>query len=523
MPRSHICFAAPTALAAVLVTACGHSSKVGKAPPQAAIDVERYREQVEAQVQPLLDAELVSGLVIGLYEVGKTEVYGFGKGPSQAAPDGNTLFELGPITTVYTSLLLADAVQRREVTLDTPVAELLPLGVTMPIRDKVAITLKHLAMHVAGLPAHPPSIVARGVAPDPFAGYGENELYGDLLRTDLIAAPGMQLNYSPYGAGLLGFVLGRKLGAGYAKALETRVLRPLGLTDTFASEPAARAARRAPGTTDDLARAVPWTFDALAGAGAVVSSARDQLRLIDAELDAVDGSTQPLRRAMKLTQEPQLDRSGENVSLGWLIDSAGRYWRNGGTGGYHAFVGFDPRTRRGIVLLASTATSTIERLAEPMYKVFEGAPPAPAKLPGATELAAFAGSYDLGGTTLQVIAEGKRLYLSGPGEPRHRLAPIGEREFWLEALQSIAVFENEGDKVARIVFGIGDRRVVVPRIEGKPETKPDAQPEAKPGAKPDPTTGAKPDLKPGTKPDAKPGAKPDAKPGAKPDAKPGPK
>jgi CubicO group peptidase (beta-lactamase class C family) len=468
MPRSHISFVAPTALAAV-VTACGHSPKVGKAPPpQAAIDVERFREPVEAQVQPLLDAELVSGLVIGLYDVGKTEVYGFGKGPGKAAPDGNTLFELGPITTVYTSLLLADAVQRREVALDTPISDLLPLGVTMPIRDKIAVTLKDLAMHVSGLPPHPPSIVARGVAPDPFAGYGENELYSDLLRTELIAAPGTQIIYSPYGAGLLGFVLGRKIGPGYAKALEARVLRPLGLTDTFASVPAALAARRAPGTTDDLASAVPWTFDALAGAGAVVSSARDQLRLLDAELDAVDGSTQPLRRAMKLTQEPQVDRPGDNVSLGWLIDSAGRYWRNGGTGGYHAFVGFDPKTKRGVVLLASTATSVIERLAEPMYKVLEGAPPPPPRLPDAAELATFAGNYDLGGTTLQVIAEGKRLYLSGPGEPRHRLAPIIEREFWLESLQSLAVFEKEGDKVARIVFGSADRRVVAPRIDAKP-------------------------------------------------------
>ena len=487
MPRSHISFVAPTALAAVVATACGHSPKVGKAPPpQAAIDVERFREPVEAQVQPLLDAELVSGLVIGLYDVGKTEVYGFGKGPGKGPPDGNTLFELGPITTVYTSLLLADAVQRREVELDTPVSELLPLGVTMPIRDKVVVTLKHLAMHVSGLPAHPPSIVARGVAPDPFAGYGENDLYSDLLRTELIAAPGTQLNYSPYGAGLLGFVLGRKLGAGYPKALETRVLRPLGLTDTFASVPAALAARRAPGTTNDLAAAVPWTFDALAGAGAVVSSARDLLRLIDAELDAADGSTQPLRRAMKLTQEPQIDRPGDNVSLGWLIDSTGRYWRNGGTGGYHAFVGFDAKTKRGVVLLASTATSVIERLADPLYKLLEGAPPPPTRLPGAAELAAFAGNYDLGGTTLQVIAEGKRLYLSGPGEPRHRLAPIIEREFWLESLQSLAVFETEGDKVARIVFGIADRRVVAPRIEGKPEARPDAKPGAKPDAKPGP-------------------------------------
>src|SRR5262249_10207257 len=148
-------------------------------------------------------------------------------------------------------------------------------------------------------------------APDPFAGYGENELYNDLLRTELIVTPGTQINYSPYGIGLLGFVLGRKIGVGYAKALETRVLRPLGFADTFASVPAALSARRAPATTEDLASTVPWTFDALAGAGALVSSARDQLRLIDAELDAVDGSTQPLRRAMKLTQEPQLDRTGD--------------------------------------------------------------------------------------------------------------------------------------------------------------------------------------------------------------------
>jgi hypothetical protein len=158
-----------------------------------------------------------------------------------------------------------------------------------------------------------------------------------------------------------------------------------------------------------------------------------------------------------------------------------------------------------------------------MYKVLEGAPPPPAKLPGAAELAGFTGSYDLGGTTLQVIAEGKRLYLSGPGEPRHRLAPIGEREFWLEALQSIAVFENEGDKVARIVFGVGDRRVVVPRVDGKPETKPDAQPETKPGVKPDARPGAKPDPTTGAKPGAKPEAKPEAKPDAKPGTKPGPK
>jgi CubicO group peptidase (beta-lactamase class C family) len=445
------------------LAACGHASRPAK-PPPIAIETERFHDQVEAQVQPFLDAELVSGLVVGLYDVGKTEVYGFGAGP-KGAPDASTLFELGPVTNIYTSLLLADAVQRREVDLDTPLSELVPLGVTVPTRDKGVITLKHLVLHSSGLPRQPPSLTARGAGPDPYAGYDENALYGDLIHTDLEAPPGTQMSYSTFGAGVLGFTLGRKMGGGYAKALDDRVLRPLGLKDTFVVVPAAAAARRAAGTTDDLQKAPPWRFDALAGAGGVVSSVGDLLKLVDAELDAAAGGSQVLRRAMKLTQEPQLDRAGPNVGLGWLIDATGRCWHNGGTGGYHAFVGFDPKTKRGVVILASTATALIDRLAEAMYTVLDGSPSPPVKLAAAADLPAFAGHYDLSGTTLEVIAEGKRLYLAGPGEPRHRLSPISDHEFWLEALQSVASFERDGDKVARVVFGIGDHRIVAPRAK----------------------------------------------------------
>lgn len=454
-------------LGAGLAASCGGARRSAAASPPIAIDVERFREPVEAQVQPFLDAELVTGLVVGLYDAGKTEIYGFGRGPGGRPPDGTTLFELGPITNVYTALVLADAVQRREVEFDTPIAALLPPGVTVPIRDKIAITLRQLALHSSGLPRQPPSVTARGAAPDPYAGYGESALFNDLIHTDLEATPGTQISYSPYGAGLLGFALGRKLGGGYAKVLADRVLRPLGLEDSFVGVPAALAARRAAGTTEDLTAAPPWTYDALAGAGAVVSTARDQLRLVDAEVGAATGSTAVLRRAMRLTQEPALARTGPNEGLGWLIDGAGRYWHNGGTGGFHAFVGFDPKSRRGVVLLAATATSLIDRLADPMYKVLEGAAPPPAKLAGAAELAAFAGSYDLGGTPLQVVVEGKRLYLAVPGEPRHRMAPLSDHEFWIEALQSLTAFENDGDKVSRVVFGIGDRRIAAPRVQAK--------------------------------------------------------
>jgi CubicO group peptidase (beta-lactamase class C family) len=449
------------------VAACSHPSPAVVPSPGIRSDAGAHREQVAAQVKPFLDAELVSGLVVGLYDAGKVEIYGFGSGPNHAAPDGTTLFEIGPITKIYTSLILADAVQRRELELDTPIAELLPPGVTVPIRDKVAITLKHLALHSSGLPHLPPSLVGRTADPDPYAAFSEDALYHDLIGTELEATPGTRVSYSNYGAGLLGFALGRKLGGGYAKVLADRVLRPLELKDTFVTVPAGQGARRAVGTTDDLAKAAPWTFAALAGAAALVSTARDQLRLLELELDAADGGSLVLRRAMKLTQEPQLDRTGDNEGLGWMIDSAGRYWHNGGTGGFHAFIGFDPKTKRGVVLLASTATSLIDRLSEAMYKILENAPPPATKFPTAAELAPFAGSYEFAGTKLQVVAEGKRLYLEAPGEPRRRMSPISDHEFWIEVLQSIAVFERDADKVARVVFGIGGRTLTAPRVDPK--------------------------------------------------------
>jgi len=447
----------------IALVACSSPAAPPARPVLPAADVDPdgpHRAAVAAQIQPFLDAEVLSGVVIGLYDAGKREIYGFGAGPGGKPPTGATLFEIGSVTKVFTGLLLADAVQRREVTLDAPIADLLPPGITVPTKDKAAITLKHLMLHSSGLPRLPPSLNAP--KPDPYAGYGEEQLYQDLLATELETPPGTKIVYSNYGAGLLGFALGRKIGGGYAAALQDRVLAPLGLRDTYLGFPP--GAPRAEGTNEDLQPMVPWTFDALAGAGALVSNARDQLALIDAELDAVAGSKLPLRGPMRLTQEAQLDEVGANAGLGWVIDREGRYWHNGGTGGFHAFVGFDPKSRRGIVILAATSTSLVDHLANSLYKILDGEPPTPVTFPTAEQLTPLAGSYDFSGTKLSISAVGRRLYIEGPGEPRHRLLPLSATEFFLEPLQAVVVFQKDGDQVARIVFAIGDHTLTAARV-----------------------------------------------------------
>lgn len=410
----------------------------------------------------MIDAELATAIVIGIYDAGRFEIYGFGKGPGGAPPTGRTIFELGAVTKVYTALMLADAVQRREVALETAAGELLPPGVTAPVRDKQVITLHHLVNHSSGLPPLPPSVLARPNVADPLAGYDENRLYADLVQTQLVALPGERIVLSEYGAGLLGHVLGRKAGTTYAAAFDARIAKPLGLADTSFAPPA--TGKRAQGTNQDLAPVKSWSWGVLEGAGGLHSSVRDQLTMIEAQLDAASGSKQPLRPAMRFTQESQLQGDGANIGLGWQIDRDGRHWHNGTTNGFHAFISLDIKDRRGIVILAATATPIVDQVSYRVYKILKNEEVAPPTMPTPEQLATYAGTYDFAGADLKMIADGKRLYVEGPGEPRIRMLPISDKEFWIQALQSIVVFEKDSaGKVARALFVVGEQQMTAPR------------------------------------------------------------
>jgi serine-type D-Ala-D-Ala carboxypeptidase/endopeptidase len=453
-----------------LACACGGSRpRTTPPPPEADPDpVGTHAAQIAAQIQPYLEGEVLNSVVVGIVDLGKHEIYGFGAGPGGKPPTGRTLYDLGSITRVYTGLLAADAIQRKELELDAPVAGLVPPGITVPTRDGVAITVRHLVLHGSGLPPLPPSLLTRKAPPDPFAGYGEDQLYSDLLGTQLEVAPGTQIVPSHFGYGLLGFAIARRAGAAYEALLTERVLVPLGLRDTTFALPPGATGRRALGHDEDGHPVSRWTWGALASAGGLISTVRDQLTLLDAELDAAAGTTRgPLRGALKFTQEAQLDRSGENLGLGWSIDAAGRLAQQGITGGYRSFVGFDPKTKRGVVILASNPSIVVDVLGRTLFDVLDGTAKPATPAPTVDELASYAGGYNLAGSPFVVSAAKRRLYIEGQGEPRRRMIPIGPQTFWVDGLDALAHFDvDPSTKAVRgLMFKVGDKQLSAARVQ----------------------------------------------------------
>src|SRR5262245_32121737 len=122
-------------------------------------------DRIDAQKQGV-------GMGVGILEPGDRRVVAYGKLDSGDARtlDGNTVFEIGSITKVFTSLLLADMVRRGEVALDDPVSKYLPGNVRMPRRGGREITLQDLATHTSGLPRLPSPFTPKNPA-NPYADY----------------------------------------------------------------------------------------------------------------------------------------------------------------------------------------------------------------------------------------------------------------------------------------------------------------------------------------------------------------
>ena len=106
--------------------------------------------------------------------------------------DGDTVFEIGSITKVFTALLFTDMVLRGEVAPDDPAAKFLPASVKMPDFEGAPITLLDLATYTSGLPRMPSNFAPKDPG-NPYIDYTAERLYDYLSNHKLGFKPGQAL------------------------------------------------------------------------------------------------------------------------------------------------------------------------------------------------------------------------------------------------------------------------------------------------------------------------------------------
>ncbi len=369
----------------------------------------------------------------------------------------DSVYEIGSISKVFTSLLLADMIERGEVTADTPVAKLLPDLVKVPQRNGKQITLIDLSTQVSGLPGMPTNF--KPADPEnPYADYTPDKLYEFLSSYELKRDIGEKYQYSNLGVGLLGHALARKAGMSYEELLKKRILIPLGMTSTSIALSADQRKRLAIGHDAALNPVKNWDLDALAGAGAIRSTVNDMLTFLEANLEFKDT---PLKAAMRRMRSVHRDTGVPDLDIMMAWHRLTKFgteivWHNGGTAGYRTFAGFDPAAKRGVVVLCNTSLDNDDigrHILEIKYPVKHYDPPPPEVIVDSKLLQTYTGEYALGPATVTIIAEGSRLFTQITGQPKFELFATKDTEFYLKVVEAqVSFVRDENGKVTHLIL-----------------------------------------------------------------------
>lgn len=286
---------------------------------------------------------------------------------ASTAKGAEPIFEIGSISKVFTGLLLAQAVESKEVSLDDTIGVLLKASVPFDSERTAAITLRQLVTHTSCLPRLPEN-PNRVPAASQLTSYGRAQLWSELSRLALPRQPPCASEYSNFGMAVLAELLSQRAGRPWKDLVRIRITGPLGMRDTFVKIPKRHASRLAEGFVRDVP-AHSWAMDAFAGAGGLRSTATDLLIFSKALLKGRQGPLGPA--AERLVTDLAAYGTG-TARIGYAVflpTSPTRVWTHSGiTGGHVAEWIVWPQRRESVVILVSNLASPSRGIARSLIE-----------------------------------------------------------------------------------------------------------------------------------------------------------
>ncbi len=269
-----------------------------------------------------------------------------------ATPD--TPFCLASITKAFTATLVATLAAQGLLDLDAPAMRYLrrtPLR--RPNGDPNAITVRMLGAHCSGLPGTFAAYPVRGVVAAPSV----NAFLHDYGR--LAYPPGMTYEYSNIGFEALGAIVSGVTGQSFETVIEQRLLKPLGMRNSFFSLVARRGLTPAIGY-DSTDKQIPAYTTSTPPSGELYASARDLARFASFHLG------RPLPGTQRVLEDHWLRElhapvfngpRGIATTFGWfkgrLATGEPYYFKNGGQPGVATKVFLIPSADLACVVLSN--------------------------------------------------------------------------------------------------------------------------------------------------------------------------
>jgi len=248
--------------------------------------------KVNDTIKPLMKKYHINGIAVAVIDHSKKSIYVFGKTNRGDEITVNTLFQLGSITKVMTTLLLSEDILTRQIKITDPMTNYLTQFSKNAFLKK--ITLEQLATFSSGLPFNQPDEIAT-----------KSQLQQYLLYWEPKSTTENQWRYSNISIGILGDILSKEKHQNINKLFENNIFSPLNMrSSNLKARPETQ----------------PWSEIFFPSTWALQSNIIDMSHFLAAAI-GLKNTQKNILLAMHFSQTPHIQVGNMGQALAWQIFS----------------------------------------------------------------------------------------------------------------------------------------------------------------------------------------------------------
>lgn len=319
-----------------------------------------YGQSLKPQIDSIAEIHfkenINSGLSIGIIQKGGIIQYYFGgKYTNQIKDiDSTSLFEIGSVTKLYTSFILASLEVEEKISRFDLLSKYLPKDVTAGKKWASKIRLVDLATHTSGLPGFENTKSLMNLKGfdenNPYGLFTENFMLSILKTTDTLDNYG-QVKYSNFGIGLLGLAMAKAEKTTFELLFKKYINDGQNLEKTFLNVSEQYLTDIAiPHRKSNVMPLIQLA--GLSPSGSIKTTLPDLLKFMNLHLQKPEN----INSVIEMVLDNQLKGQDQAVGLGWgihKIKSETVYFHNGGTYGSSSIVIIIPSKNSAVAILAN--------------------------------------------------------------------------------------------------------------------------------------------------------------------------
>ncbi|MEM9051772.1 MAG: serine hydrolase [Bacteroidota bacterium] len=308
----------------------------------------------------------MNSMSVAVYCHGKTyhSYYGEMTTDGNDLPNDQSLFEIASISKIFLGSLVAEAVEKNDISLEDDIRDYLPRDYPNLEYEGTPVRIKDLVTHTLGFETPPgidrvyDSIFSGNYDPETVA-YNMDDLFQELAVVELHHAPGTYYDYSNVGPEIAAYILEHVYKRSYRDQLQD-LLEEVGMENTYLQDYGKHQDHLVMGYTEEGEPATTDENPLLGGASGMITTLPDLAKFMKYQLE----SNEPLIKestTVLFDDEEQDETVGYFWDLGFAEEEGFYYFKSGTSNGTQSIMLICPDSNYGQILIMNNTSDEASR------------------------------------------------------------------------------------------------------------------------------------------------------------------